>query len=70
MPGDGLQRGAGDIDQCCDDDKDVNGCPAYDEDSNHHQNHAGDPTQVPVLLLCVSGGRWFSVADTRLQDDC
>lgn len=66
MPGDSLQRGAGDFNQSCDDDKDVDGRPAYDEDGNHHQNHAGDPTQVSVLLLCVcvcEGGRGFSVGD-------
>jgi len=38
-------------DQSCDDDKDVNRSPADDKDGNHHQDHAGDPTQVPVLLL-------------------
>ena len=53
VPGDSLQRGAGDVDQSCDDDKDVNGGPAHDEDGNNHQDHAGDPTQVSVLLLCV-----------------
>lgn len=54
MPGDSLKGGAGDIDQSSDDYKDVDRRPAYDEDSNHHQDHAGDPSQVPVLLLCVS----------------
>lgn len=53
MPGDRLQGGARDVDQSCDDDKDVDGGPADDEDGNHHQDHAGDATQVPVLLLCV-----------------
>lgn len=53
VPGDSLQCGAGDIDQSSEDDKDVDRCPAYDEDGDHHQDHACDPTQVPVLLLCV-----------------
>lgn len=51
MPGDGLQRGARDGDEGCDDDEDVDGRPAHDEDGDHHQDHAGDPAQVPVLLL-------------------
>lgn len=34
-----------------DDDEDVNGGPADDEGRHDHQNHAGDPSQVPVLLL-------------------
>lgn len=55
VPGDCLQRGAGDGDQSCDDDKDMDGRPADDEDGDHHQDHAGDPTQVPVLLLWISG---------------
>ena len=67
VPGDSLQRGAGNIDQSYNDDKDVDRRPAYDEDSNHHQDHAGDPTQVPVLLLCVrvKDGKWFSVGDKK-----
>ncbi len=66
MPGDGLQGGAGDIYQGCDDNKDVDRRPAYDKDSNHHQDHTSDPTQVPVLLLCVwERGWWFSVGDNR-----
>ena len=56
MPGDGLQRGAGDVDQSLDDDKDVDRGPAYNEDGNHHEDHARDPTQVPVLLLFVKKG--------------
>lgn len=51
VPGDGLQRGARDGDEGCDDDEDVDGRPAHDEDGDHHQDHAGDPAQVPVLLL-------------------
>lgn len=66
MPGDSLQRGTGDFDQSRDDDEDVDRRPAYDEDGDHHQDHAGDPTQVPVLLLCVcGGGRWCSVGDKK-----
>lgn len=34
-----------------DDDEDVNGCPADDKSSHHHEHHAGDATHVPVLLL-------------------
>lgn len=67
MPGNSLQSGAGDVDQRCDDDKNVDGSPADNEDSNHHQDHARDPTQVPVLLLCVKcvceGSMWFSVGN-------
>lgn len=51
MPGDGLQGGAGDVDQGDDDDEDVDGRPAHDEDGHHHQHHARDATQIPVLLL-------------------
>lgn len=59
VPGNSQQCGAGDFDQSCDDDKDVDRRPAYDEDCNHHQDHAGDPTQIPVLLLfvCVEDNR-------------
>lgn len=52
VPGDSLQRRVGDIDQSCDDDEDVDRGPAHDEDGHHHQDHAGDSAQVPVLLLC------------------
>lgn len=55
MPGNSQQCGAGDFNQGYDDDKDVDGCPAYYEDGHHHQDHAGDPTQIPVLLLFVCG---------------
>lgn len=51
VPGDGLQRGAGDVDQSCDDHKDVDWRPADNKDCNNHQDHAGDPTQVSILLL-------------------
>lgn len=51
VPGDGLQRVDGNVDQRCDEHIDVDGRPAHDEDSHHHQDHAGDPTQVPVLFL-------------------
>lgn len=44
VPGDSLQRGTGNVDQSCDDDKDVDGRPAHDKDSNHNKDHAGDPT--------------------------
>lgn len=62
VPGDGLQRGAGDVDQSRDDDEDVDGSPADDEHSNHHQDHSGDSTQVSVLLLgdlCVKRSKTF-----------
>lgn len=52
MPGDGLQGGAGDVDQSRDDDKDVDRGPADDEDGDHHQDHAGDSSKIPVLFLC------------------
>ena len=44
VPGDGLQCGAGDVDQSCDDDNDMDGRPAHNKDGDHHQDHAGDPT--------------------------
>lgn len=34
-----------------DDDEDVDGSPADDEGRHDHQDHAGDPSQVPVLLF-------------------
>lgn len=34
-----------------DDDEDMDGGPADDEGRHHHQNHAGDPSEVPVLLF-------------------
>lgn len=52
MPGNGLQCGVGDLDQSRDDNKDVDGSPADNEDSNNHQDHAGNSAEVPVLLLC------------------
>lgn len=51
VPGDGLQRGAGDVDQSSDDDEDMDGSPADDEDGHHHQDHPGDSTQVSVFFL-------------------
>lgn len=59
VPGDRLQLRVGDVDQRGDDDEDVDGRPANDKDGDHHQDHAGDPTQVPVLLLweCEGGSR-------------
>lgn len=51
VPGDGLQQGVGDIDKGFDDDVDVDGRPADDEDGHHHQDHTGDAAQVAVLLL-------------------
>lgn len=51
VPGDSLQGGAGDADESSDDDEDVDGSPTDDEDGNHHQDHACDATQVPVLFL-------------------
>lgn len=67
MPGNSLQSGAGDVDQSCDDDKDVDRSPADDEDGDHYQDHARDPTQIPVFLLCkiyvCEGSRWLSVVD-------
>lgn len=53
VPGNSQQCGAGDFNQSYDDHKDVDRSPAYYEDCNHHQHHAGDPTQIPVLLLFV-----------------
>lgn len=55
VPGDGLQGVDRDVNQSRDDDKDVDGCPADDEDCHHHQDHAGDPAQIPVLFLLVRG---------------
>lgn len=55
VPGDGQEGGAGDFHQSGDDDEDVDGRPAHDEDGDHHQDHAGDPPQIPVLLLFVGG---------------
>lgn len=67
VPGNSLQSGAGDVDQSCDDNKDVDRSPADDEDSNHYQDHACYSTQVPVLLLCkicvCEGSRWLGVID-------
>lgn len=51
MPGDGLKCGAGNVDQCSDDDKHMDGGPADDEDGHHHQYHASDTTEVLVFLL-------------------
>lgn len=55
VPGDGLQGVDRDVNQSCDDDEDVDGCPADDEDCHHHQDHAGDPAQIPVLFLLARG---------------
>lgn len=56
VPGDGLQGVDRDVNQSGDDDEDVDGRPADDEDCHHHQDHAGDPAQIPVLFLLVRGG--------------
>lgn len=40
-----------DVHHGLDDDEDVDGSPADDEGRHDHQDHAGDPPQVPVLLF-------------------
>lgn len=51
MPGDSLQKRVGNGHQCFDDNKDVDGGPADDENRHHHQDHSGDASQIAILLL-------------------
>lgn len=51
VPGDRLERGFRDGYQGFDDDVNVDGRPADDEHSHHHQHHPGDAPQVPVLFF-------------------
>ena len=51
MPGNSLERSFWDCNQGFNDDINVNGSPADDEHSHHHQHHPGDPSKIPVLFF-------------------
>lgn len=51
VPGNSLESGFWNRDQCFDDDIDVDGGPADNKYSHDHQHHPGDPAQVPVLFF-------------------